>query len=98
MRYPSLKGGIPLTTLCCDVAETVGAVLNTSPRPPALNGLTRIGYPVRELQPRQLAPGFVFITIKKDGYGYKQHYKPRKAERYTPERLFGIAATIGYCI
>ena len=58
------------------VVEALGEILRNSPRPPALAGLSRPRYPMRELTPQQLPDGTLSVRLTKWGWEYK-HRGPR---------------------
>lgn len=58
------------------VVAALGDALNSSPRPPALAGLSRPRYPMRELAPQQLPDGTLSVKLTKWGWEYK-HRGPR---------------------
>lgn len=58
------------------VVEAVGEKLRNSPRPPALAGLSRPRFPMRELTPQILPDGTLSVRLTKWGWEYK-HRGPR---------------------
>lgn len=63
------------------VVAALEEVLNGSPRPPALAGLSRPRYPMRELTPQQLPDGTLSVRLTKWGREYK-HRGPRPKKPY----------------
>lgn len=58
------------------VVEAMGEILRNSSRPPALAGLSRPRFPMRELTPQQLPDGTLSVRLTKWGWEYK-HRGPR---------------------
>lgn len=59
-----------------EIVAALGEVLNGSPRPPALAGLSRPRYPMRELMPQVSPDGTLSVRLTKWGWEYK-HRGPR---------------------
>jgi len=60
------------------ITAALGDALNSSPRPPALAGLSRPRYPMRELMPQRNTDGTMTVHVAKWGWEYK-HRGPRPA-------------------
>jgi len=60
------------------ITAALGDALNSSPRPPALAGLSRPRYPMRELMPQRNADGTMTVHVAKRGWEYK-HRGPKPA-------------------
>ena len=63
------------------VVGAMGEILRNSPRPPALAGLSRPRYPMRELMPQVSPDGTLSVRLTKWGWEYK-HRGPRPEKPY----------------
>lgn len=63
------------------IVAALGDALTRSPRPPALAGLSRPRYPMRELAPQQLPDGTLSVKLTRWGWEYK-HRGPRPKQPY----------------
>ena len=75
-----------------EIVAALGEVLNGSPRSPALAGLSRPRYPMRELTPQQLPDGTLSVKLTKWGWEYK-HRGPRPKQPY-PSNPAAIRAAL----
>lgn len=63
------------------VVAALSGVLVAPGRPPALAGLSRPRYPMRELAPQQLPDGTLSVKLTKWGWEYKRRH-PRPKQPY----------------
>lgn len=75
-----------------EVVEAMGEALNSFPRPPALAGLSRPRFPMRELIPTENPDGTLSVRLTKWGWEYK-HRGPRPKQPY-PVNLAAVRAAL----